>query len=233
MTDYRKVFSKRHVFLAVIHVVDKTQALRNVNIAIDGGADGVFLINHDVGSERLLEVFSSIRESYVGWMGMNFLDLTPGDAIAYSPSGLSGLWADISGVEENNGVVNYSLATALKLYRDDAGFNALYFGGVAFKYQPPVTNLMEVANVVARYVDVVTTSGTRTGTPPDIRKVRSIRSAIGPEKPLAVASGITSKNVSTYVGEVDCFMVATGVSSSHTELDPIKVREFTKELAHL
>ena len=79
------------------------------------------------------------------------------------------------------------------------------------------------------YVDVVTTSGEGTGLAPDISKIRGMKTAIS-RHPLAVASGITPENVEEYLPYVDCFLVATGVSISHTELSRSKLQRLMEEV---
>lgn len=50
-----------------------------------------------------------------------------------------------------------------------------------------------------------------------------MKQAIG-EFPLAIASGITPENVSESLDIADCFLVAKGISTSFTELDPVRVK---------
>jgi len=54
-----------------------------------------------------------------------------------------------------------------------------YFGGIAFKYQMPDPDPAGSAAIAVRLMDVVTTSGTKTGSAPDIEKIRSMKEAIG------------------------------------------------------
>ncbi|OHA89563.1 MAG: hypothetical protein A2741_00600 [Candidatus Zambryskibacteria bacterium RIFCSPHIGHO2_01_FULL_43_27] len=230
MSSYFSVFPRRPVFLPVVHVSSSKQALQNADIAFDRGADGIFLINHDVSGDELLETFHVIKEHHAGWVGINFLDLSPGEAVLRLPRNASGLWVDKSGVKEIGGVINdYELRQWYQL-RHTHSIDALYFGGVAFKYQPAVSNLVEVAHCASRSVDVVVTSGEGTGKAPDVNKIRLIRSGIGRDGALAVASGINSQNIHRFIGLVDCFLIATGISKSHTELDPIKVTELVRRL---
>ena len=77
------------------------------------------------------------------------------------------------------------------------------------------------------YVVVVTTSGSATGKPPQSEKISQIRKAIG-DQPLAIASGMTERNIKSFLGLVDCFLVATGISRSQTELDPSRVRKMAR-----
>jgi predicted TIM-barrel enzyme len=48
---------------------------------------------------------------------------------------------------------------------------------------------------------------------------------------LAIASGITVQNVDRYLEWADCFLVATGISDSHTELNPSKVRALLERIS--
>lgn len=87
----------------------------------------------------------------------------------------------------------------------------MFFAGVAFKkqreVQPKYHNL--VAQIGTHFMDVVCTSGVKTGSAADIDKIRKFRSGCG-DKVLALASGVTPQNVLNYVPYVDCILVATG-----------------------
>lgn len=230
MPDFKKMFPKGRAFLPVIHAESLSQVSRNVRIAHEGGADGVFLISHGaVPAPVLLQLYHSMRAVYPSWwIGMNFLDLTTVNGLRMIPDDVSGLWVDDAGIYE--GREDPSKFARLfweeRLWRRK--WQGLYFGGVAFKYQQSVRNLAYVAKLAMPYMDVITTSGEATGKPPSVDKIRVMRNAIG-MYPLAIASGITPENVVDYLGLVDCFLVATGVSRSFTELDPLRV----KELAHI
>jgi predicted TIM-barrel enzyme len=41
---------------------------------------------------------------------------------------------------------------------------------------------------------------------------------------LGIASGITPENVKSYMPYANCFLVASGIGSSWSELDPARVR---------
>ena len=47
----------------------------------------------------------------------------------------------------------------------------------------------------------------------------AVKSAFG-DVPLAIASGITPDNVHPYLDYADCYLVATGIGSSFSDLDP-------------
>lgn len=230
-------FQNTHVILPVIHVTDGQQALRNVAIARDAGCDGVFLINHESSWENLRAVFDEVVDQHFDWwIGVNCLDLLPAKVFDRFPEA-DGVWADNAGIFENRDAQPY--ATSVRLAQQDSSFKGLYFGGVAFKYQRQVqvSNLTAAAKKAAEYMDVVTTSGPKTGKSAPLDKIRAMQEALrvevqwGAEKtPLAIASGITPDNVGDYLGLVDYFLVATGISDSFTELDEALVKELVSKV---
>jgi predicted TIM-barrel enzyme len=228
MSAYRSVFPKKHTLIAVIHAKDLVTTLRNVDIARENGADGVFLINHGhVRWFELLPMYVAARSrDSTAWIGLNILDLQAREAIAIAPNDCSGVWVDDAGVYGKEETVQ---AQCFIRHRESSQCKGLYFGGVAFKYQVKVRNPAEAARAAMPYMDVVTTSGPATGLPPDVAKVRDMKEAIG-DYPLAVASGMTPDNVHLFMPWVDCFIVATGISSSFTELNPSLVRTFAEAI---
>lgn len=229
MPDFWKVFPKGNVFLVVIHAVTKSQTLENIKIAHQEGADGVFLISHGaVSGLALLRFYRYVRTRYPSWwIGMNFLDHTASDALRMIPESASGLWVDDAGINEHAKDPCESAKLLLEQRKQRVSWQGLYFGGVAFKYQQQVNNVAHVAQLAVPYMDVITTSGDATGQPPTVEKIWAMRNTIG-DHPLAVASGITPENVDNYLGAADAFLVATGISSSLTELDPARVRKLAQ-----
>lgn len=229
MSKYKAIFRRTHTFLAVVHVEDCDQAMRNAHIARDEGADGIFLINHHISYVSLLEIYAQVTERLPGfWVGLNCLDLGR-DALAVIPKTCAGLWVDNAGVNEDAEDTMQHHLYGHADRRRVRGWSELYFGGVAFKYQEPVRDYARVAKLALPFVDVITTSGAGTGIAADTNKVRIMKNAIG-DHPLAIASGITPENIPEYLPFADCFLVATGISDSHTELNPRKVRALVKAL---
>lgn len=218
---YRLTFPRRHTVLPVIHVDSLAQAHRNAGIARDAGADGVFLINHGMADEALLDIHEAVADAHHGWwVGVNCLGLSAEQAFKSASPKVCGVWADNAKIEEGEQSQPYA-ERVLAAQRVQAP-NCLYFGGVAFKYQRPVEDLEVACRVAARYMDVVTTSGPGTGHAAEIKKIARMKRALG-ETPLAIASGITPENVGGYLPHADCFLVATGISCSFSELDPARV----------
>lgn len=225
---FRRVFPQRHVVLPVVHVESEHQARRNTDLARQAGADGVFLINHFSDCEDLLAIHRRVSEDHPDWwIGVNCLDLDPPEVFELVTDGVAGIWVDDAGVDEREH--GQPLAEQATAARERSGWKGLYFGGVAFKYQRPVEDLTRAARIAVRHMDVVTTSGPGTGIAAACDKIVAMKEAVG-DFPLAIASGITAENVGDYLDVVDCFLVATGISRSFTELDPVKVRRLIKRV---
>jgi predicted TIM-barrel enzyme len=214
---FRKVFRNHHVVLPVIHVETETQALRNAKIAYDAGADGVFLINHSISWMELLLIHGKVADRFPGWwIGVNCLDIDPRQVFAHIPYRVSGIWVDNAMIQEDRS--DQPQAEAVIEAQSQTKWSGLYFGGVAFKYQRHVGNLVSAAKIARRYMDVVTTSGPSTGQAAEIQKISTMKEALG-EYPLAIASGITPNNVRDYLPFSDCYLVSTGISKTFSDFD--------------
>lgn len=234
MSKYREIFPKKHTLLVVIHCEDEDQTLRNAQIANEEGADGVFLINHNIPVNKLLKCYRVTKLKYPNWfVGLNILGargmsaLMTIDQINPSPSGI---WLDDIGFDEIDWDPCDHLKLLRKYQRKHLEPNLLLFGSIAFKYQTPIVNPAKAAYQVSPFVDVVTTSGEATGIVTDLSKVIAMKKSIG-NTPLAIASGVSVDNVHGYLPYVDCFLVATRISYSNTELDPSKVSQLVKAIA--
>src|SRR3989344_2491051 len=147
-------------FFPVIHCVSPFtkqgtgHALLNTQIAFRGGADGVFLIGHNMPYTEVLYIYEQVRKQFFArWIGINLLG--------------EGLFM--------------------------ACQNAL------------------------NYVDTVTTSGDKTGSPPDVAKVQAMREAIRPHDSLALASGVSVENVALFKPYVDTFLVASSITERRAD----------------
>lgn len=231
--DFRQVFPKRHTLLVVIHCENMLQTIRNVGIAQKEGADGVFLINHGIMASGLIKCYLAAKKEYGNfWVGVNFLDADMLSATVMARTWkLPGLWLDDAGYEEGAPDPLRKLCRLAKRQIElDLSRTTLIFGGTAFKYRPSVVNVAKAAQATSSFVDVVTTCGDRTGSPPDVEKIRLMKQAIG-QNPLAIASGISAQNITDYLDCTDCFMVATSISISQSDLDPRKVNQLVMLLS--
>lgn len=222
MGRYRKVFQRPHVVLPVIHVDSSEQAQRNTLIAREAGADGVFLINHGMPDSSLLDIHDAVaKRHHDWWIGVNCLGMTADETFKTVSPTVTGVWSDNAGIDE--GQLDQPMARQIGETQQARVPNCLWFGGVAFKYQRPVTDLEAACQIATQHMDVVTTSGPGTGQAAEIKKIQRMKQALG-DTPLAIASGITPENVHDYLPFADCFLVATGISQSFTELDSDRVR---------
>lgn len=83
----------------------------------------------------------------------------------------------------------------------------------------------KAASLAAKFMDVVTTSGSATGVAASVKKISDMREGCG-DVAMALASGVTPENASQYIPLVDAFLVATGISppGDFYNLDPIRLR---------
>lgn len=216
--DFHKAFrAPGPVVLPVIHVLDTPRTLRNIEILLEAGCPGCFLINHDFAVERFEPIIREVRARFPSlWMGVNFLAVTGRDAFPIlgrmEADGcvVDAYWADDARIDER--AARQTEAEEIDDVRTGSGWSGMYFGGTAFKKQRPVADadLGRAARIGAEWMDVVTTSGIATGEEADDTKIATFREAIG-DAPLALASGISPDNAHRYAG-VDCFMVATGIN---------------------
>jgi uncharacterized protein len=235
MNALEKTFGRRKVLLPVIHATDIWQVRENISVANQAGADGVFLINHGMGYPELVRIHRIVREDFPHvWIGLNFLGVdTPRTLELVTETEPDGLWRDDAGLREdlmNPAVRAEDFWESLGKRRDPPAWGGPYFGGVAFKYQQKVFDLERVSAAAVGLMDVITTSGDATGSPPDIGKILRMRQAIG-EWPLAIASGITPENIEPYLKPCDAFLVSTGISYDDVTLDPVRVRK-TSDIIH-
>jgi hypothetical protein len=231
MTALQKTFSNRHVVLPVVHVEGYEQARRNTLLARDAGADGVFFINHHTDWKELLSIFEQVKVEFPDfWMGVNCLGLYPEDVfdelecatreVHFLDIDVNGVWVDNAWIEENE----EEQKIAKKIDTARCNFKGLYFGGVAFKYQRHVDDLIAAAKIAMKHMDVITTSGPGTGRAAELQKIATMKEAIG-GFPLAIASGITPDNVVEYLPVADCFLVATGISRTFVDFDSSKMKQ--------
>jgi len=220
------------MFLPVIHVENKEQVINQIQIALINGADGVFLINHYIEDEELIQIYKTIRILFPKiWIGLNLLGSEPLRAFELLPNSVNGLWTDNAYINETSYINNKQLSD-YQIYAErviekikEKNWKGLYFGGVAFKYQKKVRDLIKTTEIACRYMDIITTSGIGIGIPPKVKKIKVMSKIVHKNnKKLAIASGITPENIIRYKS-ADIFMVATGISYDFTHFNPQLIRE--------
>lgn len=223
--DPLSIARRTPVLLVVIHVTGWEQAMRNAAIAKNNGADGVFLIDHHdaYNPAQLIMLARDIKQCHDLWVGVNFhgMDIDLQHQVNLTSSNcIDAVWADYP----FNGDYDYPAIPPLGRLFGGCSDRPMIFGGVAFKGCPPVADPPELARRTMSYLDVITTSGARTGAPADVARVEAMKNAIK-KHPLGLASGVDSVNVIDYLPFVSYFLVASSLGVSFTELDPDRVRE--------
>ena len=209
----------------VIHILNEQQVIRNIEIANDANADGVFLINHNSSVDDLIRL-SMTAKGLTSWVGINCLGYSALEAMKVVPPWVDGLWADNAEInvdEERRRAAGQSQALKIREEQKQRSWLGTYFGGVAFKYQKSVDDVAKAAKVASEYMDVVTTSGPGTGKAANIDKIKKMWEAMLPGSRLAIASGITPENIELYLPYATDFLVATGISHDFYNLDSTKL----------
>lgn len=210
-------------------------ALANARVAFENGADGIFLIGHSLPYEDLLYIYEQIRKQYLAgqqdsrrWIGVNLLDVSASknwklfETIAKKYPDLDAIWMD--------GMPDTRLSISIRIE---------LFGGVAFKYIASGLSgdeLVEACKNASSFVNTITTSGDKTGSPPNVAKLEKIREIIGPNRPLALASGVSFENVGLFLPTVDTFLVSSSISErredrgNHEYLIPEKVMALATDI---
>lgn len=221
--------------LPVIHCVCPYEqqgighALNNAKIAFENFTDGIFLIGHGLDHGSLCYIYEQVRKQYPeAWIGINFLDVAAAknwvglEALARRCPGLNAIWTD--GMPDTR--LNISIRIEL-------------FGGVAFKYLDPNLQgdkLADACNYAKQIVNVITTSGCETGSPPDVEKLEKMRRIIEPTMRFALASGVSIENVHLFLPTVDTFLVASSLierredRGNHEYLIPEKVMALATDI---
>lgn len=228
MNRIEEVFGTPCVLLPVIHPIGHGEAMASVETAVKAGCKGIFLINQGMDEDEVLALVMTVRGRYPSlWVGVNLLGVPPAEVLrrglAACNGRLDGIWTDNASIDED--ASEQPAAQAFADARARVGWDGLYFGGVAFKYQREVQadSLGRAATAALPFVDVVCTSGPGTGKEADVGKVAAMRQAIGQNGAIALASGVTAENVAGYVQYVDAYLVGTGIEKDFGILDLQKV----------
>jgi hypothetical protein len=206
----------------VIHLSTPDLAYRNAELAAACGCSGVFVIHMDGRDDEIDAVAVEIKARIPALkVGANYLTLPAHQALKRSITlGLDATWADAPGVRSDR--INEAMQQALKPLLH-AHPQHLFFGSVAFKYQPVDADPPAAARNALALGMIPTTSGTATGVAAESSKLEAMRAAIG-DAPLAVASGMTADNANELGRFLTHILVSTGISKSFHEFDEQSLR---------
>jgi len=217
----------QRLVLPVIHFLDVDTAISQADLAFAAGADGVFLISHNGQDSKLAGVARGIKTRHASKLvGLNYLSLGAVHALHLARKAkVDMVWADTPGVFGNRATwPAYVLSKALQ-----AENAPLFFGSVAFKYQPYEPDPAGAAVRAAQLGMLPTTSGGATGHAPEVAKARCMSEALQ-GGPLAIASGMTPVNAHDYLPYFTHFLVATGVSRDMHHFDEELLADFVRKV---
>jgi len=204
--------------IPVIHYANDEQAIRNAGIAFGSGCAGVMLIHMEGRNDLLMPIAHHLKKHVPEKLvGINFLGMDVEEALAINiAAGLDMTWTDEQ-------VTHTSLGPwpKAKRLRDMLGRapDHLLFTGVAFKHQRHEPHPATAAREAAESGFIPTTSGPATGVAAEVDKIADLRRSLGPDLPLAIASGVTPANAHEFAPHLTHILVASGVSSSFHEFD--------------
>jgi len=223
---FRERFPDRErVFLPVSYAAEEKRTLHNVDIAREAHADGLFLVNHGIGSQRLLRIAQKVVGLHPGlFVGVNCLDLHAQDVIRRLPDGVAGVWTDdpltADGVRPG--------AASLDQARQSTGWDGLLFAAVGPEAAADRAGTPAAVVGATAYADVPTIVAAGLG-PRDVQVVRELSRTLG-RQPLAVAARITSEGVDALLPYATCIMTA---AQANDGLEHMDVREATQLAAKI
>lgn len=208
----------------VIHYLDKKTTFDEVKKAKSYGADGCFLISHKGNDEELLTVGFELMMANMDWpIGINLLTYAAVDAASeIKGHGFPMMWADNVGVSSKGVTGAGEMIASIRKQSPNNEFQV--FGSVAFKYQDPEPNPPLAARNALAMGFIPTTSGSGTGSAPELKKIKDMSFAA--EGVLAVASGMTPENVGAYAPHLSHILVATGIAQDEYRMDVDKLQRF-------
>jgi hypothetical protein len=240
----KKLFVVLHMIQPYIplgdNVVDHT--LKQCDIAVDNGADGVCIIAGKLGItiHQLNEAARLIKVKYPKtFVVINYL-IDPSFSMRMLPHYVDGIWTD-QGVD-GRGFQKDVIETSCVRRRMD--WNGIWFTGFFHKggdLRQPENEKLKILtdDLLELHQSVIpTTTGLGTGIPADISSIQRLYKMIDGRKKMAIASGITIENVSSYLPYIEYFFVGTGVEkkSNHNThvgfLDAHSIKQLSSIIHH-
>lgn len=217
-------------FYPVVHCEDNEQIQKNVEVAKNNNADGVFLISHNVMTtynfEAVVARYAQYHSSENFKIGANFLNLSNIEALEKAVDfGLDMLWVDNAGCDDCESLE--AMENAFDFFHRtselDGDMKVQIFGGVHFKYQPK-SSIEKSVFEVWKLMMIPTLSGSGTGKVADIElikkayeKVLQVKSLVFTKFSLAIASGVSIENVDEYLPYINHFLVASSILDEKDE----------------
>lgn len=215
--------------IPVIHHKNLDTSLYNANLAFSCECDAVFVISMHGNDNAAFETAKEIKNLYPNKLiGVNALTLKPIDALSKSHLlGLDMTWTDDTGIYRDTS----NQPSLVKEYIEFINKHSKheFYGSFSFKYQVADNNPELTATIITDYNMIPTTSGEATGIAADVNKIINISNSLREKSSqyrLALASGLTPKNIKTYSPYITDAIVSTGVSKDFYTFDEKLLHEF-------
>ncbi len=205
------------IILPVIHFSTKDAAFKNAEIVFGNGCDGVFLINMDnPDAESILpSVCRELKENYPEKkIGINFLFTEFMVGLVNHYECFDMIWTD--------NLIPERYDQPIELLTNKKSMEI--YESFAFKYQKKDVDFIATGETILSKNRIPTTSGSATGVAASLEKMQNLEHF----PKLALASGLTPENIHSYKNYITHALVATGISSSFYDFDPIKVKDFVQ-----
>ena len=226
MPTPKEVFSKKHSVLVVVSVRSYAGAMEKVRSAWRAGVDGVFLTNPSLSTNSFLNVYERVRGMSQGrWIGLKPVGISPGNAVAFSPKSISGLWLDSPCYDWKDAGPVRDIAALQMRRRERAKWEGLLFGNLFSNYGRPAQEVAQAARLLSRHVDVVVIHGIGWD-PPSVREMTGFCEGEGVWRAITCTASISPAQ---YQGAVDCFIVMGAHRFCSSEPTEKELKGFIRE----
>lgn len=215
--------------IPVIHHKNLETSLVNAELAFSCDCDALFVISMHGNDNAAFETAKEIKNIYPNKLiGVNALTLKPIDALAKSHLlGLDMTWTDDTGIYKEGS----NQPSLVKEYVEFVNKHSKheFYGSFSFKYQVADNNPELTSSILTDYNMIPTTSGEATGVAADVNKIINISNFLKEkfgQYRLALASGLTPKNIKTYAQYITDAIVSTGISKDFYTFDENLLKEF-------
>jgi hypothetical protein len=217
------IFKKNKILLPVLSCSNFSQFKNNIQLLdkfyLLGKIQGIWITSANCEISIVESVLEWIKNNnYKIWIGVNLIGENIFKVLNFIKNNKpDGIWIDNSYFNDETSI---TIPEIILDQFERFGWNGLYFGGVMFKYQtqtrPTIT--AELLKKTNQYIDVLTTSGIATGIPIDLEKLDYINKAIDNNICIALASGISCENISTFYDKCDIFIIRTSIIDSDNNI---------------
>ena len=244
--DYRKSLNKinkvnetfgkiNNILLPVLSCYNVEQFKKNIinlyPLILDNSVSGVFLLSTNTTIDVIADVYNWTKSTYPNiWIGINLIGENIFKVFKFIKNvNPDGIWIDNSYM---NNISNMGIPELIQDQFEQLNWNGLYFGGIMFKYQSNCNNYDEqILLNTHKYMDVLITSGNGTGIEIEESKLNYIYNNVKNNITIAVASGITEKNIKKIQNKSNIYVVRSSIVNENNDIDIEKLKELINAIS--